>query len=652
LARATARAPAVKEHPRVKGAAVDEAFDFLRKVPPFQFLDDRPLRELSAAVSLEYYPTGALILEQNGPPSEHLLVIKKGGAKVFVRAEGSEETLVDYRAEGDVIGFLSLYTGDRSRTNVVATSDTICYLIDKPDFRRLLDANPQIREYLHRTFLSKYLDKTLHEMRTRSILAGGGERLLFTTPVGELATGAVVTVPAGLSIQAAAEVMSRNRISSLIVLDGAGKPSGIITDRDIRDKVVATGREVSGPATDIMSSPLVTMDARDYCFEALLTMIRHNIHHLLIVESEAVRGIITNHDLMILQGTSPLSVVQEIEHQQDVPGLALASGKVNQIIGLLLKEGARAANITPVVAEIDDRIVRRVLEIAERRFGPAPVRYAWLAIGSEGRREQVFRTDQDNALLLDDAADPDAAAAGERWAAKVAAFATETLIACGFPPCPAGIMVSNPVWRRPLQAWRRHFSDWIQDPAGASPIRTSAFFDFRVVHGDELLGERLRDHVVAQIEDQPQFLNYVVNQIVTNRPPIGFFGSFVVEKSGEHKDQLNLKARGINPLVDLVRFFALEKGIRATSTVERLDALRETHTVVREHADELQQALDFLLLLRVHNQYRQMSDGVALDNFITPSRLTNLEKRTIKEAFQLISRVQDLVLERYKTAVL
>jgi CBS domain-containing protein len=143
-----------------------------------------------------------------------------------------------------------------------------------------------------------------------------------------------------------------------------------------------------------------------------------------------------------------------------------------------------------------------------------------------------------------------------------------------------------------------------------------------------------------------------VNQAVTNRPPIGFFGSFVVEKSGEHKDQLNLKARGINPLVDMVRFFALEKGCRATGTLERLEALRETHTIVREYAEELAQALDFLLLLRVHSQFRQASDGVAVDNFITPSRLTNLEKRTIKDAFHLIARVQDQVLERYKASVL
>jgi CBS domain-containing protein len=642
----------MKERPRIQKAAVEEVVAFLRKVPPFQFLEEPPLRELARASELEYYPTGTVILEQGGPPSEHLLVVKKGGAKVFVRSEDNEETLVDYRAEGDVIGFLSLYTGDRSRTNVVATSDTICLLIGKAEFRRLLDAHPLIREYLHRAFLSKYLDKTIHEMRTRSVLVGGGERLLFTTPVGELATGEVLAVPVGLSIQAAAEMMSHRRTSSLILLDAAGAPAGIITDRDIRDKVVALGRDVAGPATDIMSSPLVTADARDYCFEALLTMIRHNIHHLLVVESGAVKGIITNHDLMILQGTSPLSVVQEVEHQQDVAGLALASRKVAQIVGLLVKEGARAANITRVVTEINDRIVRRVLEIAERRVGHPPLRYAWLALGSEGRGEQIFRTDQDNALLLDDTADPALAAEAGRWAEGFTAFAKDALVACGFPPCPADLMAANPLWRQPLRTWRKYFTDWIQNPTAEGPLQSAVFFDFRVVHGDALLGERLRDHVVAQLADQRTFLNYVVNQIVTNRPPIGFFGNFVVDKSGEHKDQLNLKARGINPLVDMVRFFALEKGIRTTGTLERIEALRETHTIVREFAEELEQALDFLLLLRVHGQFRQLSDGAPLDNFITPSKLSNLEKRTIKESFHLISRVQDQVLERYKAAVL
>ena len=170
-------------------------------------------------------------------------------------------------------------------------------------------------------------------------------------------------------------------------------------------------------------------------------------------------------------------------------------------------------------------------------------------------------------------------------------------------------MASTAAYRQPLRVWRRYFSDFIQGPSAPGPVQSSIFFDFRVVHGDALLGERLRDHVLAQLADERGFLNFVVNQIVTNRPPIGFFGSFVVEKSGEHKDQLNLKARGINPLVDLVRFFAFEKGCRETGTLERIAALRETHATVREYADVLVQALDFLLLLRVHSQYRQESAG-------------------------------------------
>jgi CBS domain-containing protein len=300
-----------------------------------------------------------------------------------------------------------------------------------------------------------------------------------------------------------------------------------------------------------------------------------------------------------------------------------------------------------VVTEINDRIVRRVLEIAERRSGPAPLRYAWLALGSEGRREQVFRTDQDNALLLDDAADAEAAAAGERWAAEVSAFATESLIACGFPPCPAGIMASNPLWRQPLRVWRKYFSDWIQDPRGTSPIQSSVFFDFRVVHGDELLGERLRDHVVAVIEDQPLFLNYVVNQIVTNRPPIGFFGSFVVEKSGEHKDQLNSR-RGINPLVDLVRFFALERAFARLRPWNASMRCRDPPSCASSPTSSSRPGLSPAAGAQPVSPAERL---VGLDNFITPSRLTNLEKRTIRGVPARLAR-QDQVLERYKAAIL
>jgi CBS domain-containing protein len=636
----------------MQDVAVDEVFGFLKNIPPFQFLEDDVLREVAGGVSLHYFPAGAVIHRQGGPPSDNLYVIKKGGAKVFVVSEGGEESLVDYRAPGDVIGFVSLYTADRARTNVVATEDTICYLVGREDFRRLLDSHPPIREYLHRAFLHKYLDRALHEMRTRSLFVGGGERLLFTTPVADLLTGAVITAPIGVSIQTAAGIMASHHISSLVIVRPDGSPAGLITDRDLRDKAVAKGRSFAEPATSIMSETLHTVDARDYCFEALLAMIHHGIHHLLVVEGAAPRGVITNHDLMILQGTSPLSVSQEIELQQDIPGLAFVARKVSQITSLLLKEGASAGNLMRIVTELNDRIVRRVLEIGERHVGVPPLPYAWLAFGSEGRGEQVFRTDQDNGILFDEPGSPALREAAELWFAAFTAFVQEAFAACGYPPCPGGKMASNPVWRQPLPVWKKYFSDWLVDPAGKSPLKSMIFFDFRVVHGDLLLGERLRDHVFAQLAGQRSFFNYVANQLVRNRPPIGFFGSLLVEKTGEHKDQFNLKARGINPLVDTVRFFALENGCRETATLARIEALRGTHSIVKDYADDLARAFDFLALLRVHRQYEQSVAGCGIDNFINPDQLTNLEKRSVKEAFNLISRLQDQIVERYRAAIL
>ena len=230
-----------------------------------------------------------------------------------MRSSDSEEIVIDYRSEGDAIGFLSLYSGDRSRTDVTAVEDTTCYLMPREPFLALLEAHPEVREYFHRTFLAKYMDKAFTDMRSRSQLFGSGEKLLFTTAVGDLITHPVVTASRDVSIRAAAQLMSHHGISSLVLVDGDTVPIGIITDRDLRDKVAARGRDTAEPVANIMSTSLIKADAADYCFEALLTMLRHNIHHLLVVDEGRLRGIVTNHDLLILQGTSPISVVREIE---------------------------------------------------------------------------------------------------------------------------------------------------------------------------------------------------------------------------------------------------------------------------------------------------------------------------------------------------
>jgi len=629
---------------------IEEVITFLKKVPPFQFLDEEVLNTIASRVSIEFYPKDTLILKQEGVPSEYLRIIKKGSVKVFVRTKDNEEVLIDYRGEGDSFGFLSLVSGDRSRANVVAAEDTICYLIDKESVFQLLEKNPSLTEFFLKSFLNKYIDRTYKELRSRSLLIGGGDKLLFVTPVKEIIARLPVTAPSDISIKEAAQIMSKNRISSLVLLDGDA-PVGIITDRDLRDKVVAKGKDINEPVSSIMSVSLIKVDANEYCFEALLKMVRFNIHHLLVVEDGTLLGIVTNHDLMLLQGTSPISIAREIEIQQSIEGLEAISRKINQIIGLLLRDGAKATSITRIITELNDRLVKKILEIAERRFGRPPLPYCWIVFGSEGRREQTFRTDQDNAIIFADPETQEDEKKAREYFTVFTDFVKNSLLKCGYAPCPAGYMASNPQWCQPLKTWKKYFSSWISEPVAESVLKSLILFDFRGLYGDINLADDLRNYLGTLLEGNKVFLGYMANAIIKNRPPIGFLKSFVVEKTGEHKDELNLKVKGIAPIVDIVRLFSLEKNIKETSTVERINILKDKHTIVKDYADELLHAFEFMMLLRIHHQFEQIESGSNPDNFINPNRLSNLEKRTLKEAFNLISKLQDTLIERYKALI-
>ncbi|OGW36068.1 MAG: hypothetical protein A2010_12995 [Nitrospirae bacterium GWD2_57_9] len=630
----------------------DEILQFLKKVPPFQFLDDQVLTMVVKNLSMEFYPKGTVILKQDSPASDTLKIIKKGGVKVSVKSKDGEDVVIDYRGEGDTFGLISLMGKERQKTTIVAVDDTICYLLNKETVYRLIDDHPPVTEYLLQSHFTKYIDKTYGEMHSKSLFYGSSDHLLFTTLIGDIAGKEVVTVPESASIQEAAREMAKHRISSIIIADRNKLPTGIVTDRDLREKVVARGRDVSDPVKDIMNLPLIRVDAKDYCFEAVLKMIKHNIHHIVVIKDGALRGVLTNHDLMMLQGTSPLSFAKDLESQQTIEGLVPVSAKINRVVGLLLKEGARAGNITKILTELNDRLVRKVLEITEKKLGRPPVPYCWIAFGSEGRKEQTFKTDQDNAIIYEDADTPAKEEAAKRYFAEFSTLAQDSLLRCGFPPCPAGYMASNGKWRQPLGAWKRYFSSWVAEPTPDAILHALIFFDFRTVYGEIVIGEQLREHLAGILKDQKVFLGHLANITVQNRPPIGFFKTFVVEKTGEHKDQLNLKVKGIAPLVDIVRLFALEKGVRETSTLERIEALRSRHTVVAEFADELKQAFEFIMLLRIHNQFEQIEAGRFPDNFINPSRLSNLEKRTIREAFGLITKMQDHIIEVYKHMIL
>lgn len=625
---------------------IEEAISFLKSAPPFQFLDEHSLAAVAGKLSMDFYPKDTIILKQAGAPSEYLHIIKKGGVKVYIETD-DEEVVIDYRGEGDNFGFLSLIGKDKVRANVKAIDDTICYMIDKNTVLKLLSENADFTEYFLKSHLTKYIDNTYREMHNKSFFYGGSDRLLFTTQVGEIAAREVITAKESMSIQEAAQIMAEHKISSLIIADTADLPVGIVTDRDLREKVVAKGRDVDEPVKNIMSIPLIRVDAKDYCFEAVLKMIKHGIHHVLVIRDGRLDGVITNHDLMLLQGTSPLSFAKDIENQQSIDGLVPVSRKINKVVSLLLKEGAKASNITKIIAELNDRLVKKVLEFAEKRYGKPPVPYCWISFGSEGRKEQTFKTDQDNAIIYADIANEQT----EAYFREFSIFVKDGLLKCGFPQCPADYMASNPNWRQPLSAWKNLFAKWINSPTPEAILKSLIFFDFRPLHGDFSLALDLREYLNKILKDQNIFFAKMAAVITKSKPPLGFFRTFIVEKDGEHKDAINLKFSGIGMLVNIVRFCALESGVSETSTLERIKALKEIHPVIREIGDELEQAFEFIMLLRIHHQIEQMGNKHEPDNFIRPDTLSSLEKKTLKESFQAISKVQDIIIEQYKAGM-
>jgi len=631
---------------------LEDVTAFLAKVPPFMSLDDAELLSVARNLSAEFYPKDAVILRQGSPPSDTLRIIKKGAIKISMAAvQGGSEIVIDYRGEGDSFGFLSLVSRDRIRADFTAMDDTICYLLGREPFLKLLESHRIFTEYFLKSHIAKYIDRTERELRDRSAFSSGSDRHLFTTRVKDMAIKDVVTAPKETTIQKAASIMSGKRISSIIVMGDDNMPAGIVTDRDLRGKVVAVGRDVSEPVANIMTSPLITVDSTDLCFEIVMKMIRHNIHHVIVTRDGVLSGVATNHDLMLLQGSSPLSLTREIEDRQSVEELVPVSEKINNIVGLMLKEWEKASNIVKVITEINDQLARKVISIAEKKLGKPPVPYCWIVFGSEGRREQTIRTDQDNALIYADPPDETAAGACNAYFSAFAGLVRDGLILCGFPACPAGNMASNPEWRQPIRTWKKYFSNWMDTPTPEAVLNSVTFFDFRPLYGDYSLAESLREYLNRLLKDRKVFLGYLANLAIHNQPPIGFFNSLVVEKSGEHKDRLNLKVKGLAPLIDILRLFALEKGIGCTATLSRIETLRGMHSIIAEYADDLEQAFEVMMLLRIHHQYAQICSGQAPDNFIDPKRLSNPEKRSLKEAFHLVAKIQKMIIERYKSLI-
>ncbi len=601
-------------------------------------------------MTLEYFPKDTTIIKAGHRASDALYIVHKGAVELALRTQVGKQLVFDVRSEGELFGLLSLMGRDIARLDVTAVEDALCYRIPDTVIQEVGSRFPEFSEYLVRASITRYLDRSLKELKDQTNLMGNAERLLYSLAVKDMVSAPVVVCSAETSIVEAARLVAKSRATCLAVVDPGGRAIGIVTDRDFTYRVLARRVSLDLPVGSIMSSPVVSVESTARLFQALLAMISKDIHHVLVLEEGLPKVVLSSHDLILLQGKSPLTVSRHIEQQTSVEGLAAAQKKIMEMLPLLLREGARVSHITRVVSEINDRLMAKILEFAEAELGPPPVPYCWVVLGSEGRREQTFKTDQDNALIY---ADPDETNAStvQEYFARFSYYVRDALARCGYPPCTGDYMASNPRWRQPLSSWKNYFRAWIASADLHSVEDALIFFDMRPVGGDPSLFEGLAASIKESLLEASFFKSVLAYITIDRKPPLGFFRTFVVEQSGAHKEELDIKTFGTSPIVNAARLLAIDAGIAATNTVERLDAVQSLPYLDDVLRRDLLESFELLTLLRLEHQLQQLHTSQPLSNYVNPGGLTQLQRSLLKEAFRTITRVQSAIADRFRTAV-
>lgn len=624
----------------------DSLKDILSRSELFSVLTPEQLDFLVDRLALKSYKKGEFLVKQGDPVVKNIKFVVEGSAKVFVTSDTGDEVVVDYRCKGDIIGLLSIATVGESLVNVIVVDDIICYELSKEDLYQLFKNNINLLDNFLNIYVKKYLTKVSSEFKQNALYYSSIERFFFTSLVSYVTNVNYPYVDINATVAEAGKQMSMKNYSACVVV-GYGRPMGIITDKDLRKKVVAKSLDYSTPVSAIMSAPVYTVEDDVTCFEAIVKMISLGVNHLVVMNNDAVFGVIDSESLMNLQTSSPLSFAKEIEMQNSVDKLAELSGKIISISSTMYRDGLRAESITKVVSELNDRVLRRIIDLGIEKYGKPPVNFCWIAMGSEGRKEQTFKTDQDNGIIYEDIDDNKDKKEVSEYFSQLAIFVNDSLVKCGFPPCPGNYMARNPEWCQPLSKWKKYFDKFFSTPTNEAVLKGQIIFDFRGVYGERMLASELRSYVNS-IKNKSLFINFMARGSVNYGSPLNFFGSFITEKDEKDDDLFDIKKRVLAPLVGIIRLFAIEEGLRTVSTMERVnDLIKIRHKVVLEYHREIEQSFNFLLDLRMKNQIIQYLSGKEVNNLIKINSLSSIENRNLKLACQLLEKLQETLKRRY-----
>ncbi|CAH1749073.1 Signal transduction protein [Thauera humireducens] len=472
----------------------------------------------------------------------------------------------------------------------------------------------------------------------------------FFRPVRDFCQRSVMTCRADDPLVSAVAIMRERNISSMVVLED-GRPHGIFTDRDLRNKVVAPGRSpVELKVGDVMHSPLATIGEDDVLYEALYRMSRLKIHRLVVVDDAgALSGIITDTDILRLQAHSPHQLVLDIEKAGSIDDLRTLHSRIQALVLHLSGTGIPIRDMVKLIANLNDQVLIRLIALLRAdKYADLTDDFAFVVMGSEGRGEQTLSTDQDNAIIYADTLGADEIARLEAFSHEL----IEALISIGVPPCPGGIMAKNPPWRRSLSGWKMELNRWLSTPTPDNVMTGSMFMDLRALYGRSDLVRALKEHAFATLSEDQGFLMRMAQNMTNFLPPLGWFGKVKLEKSGPHRGRLDVKKAGIFAITDGVKALAIEAHALDGTTHDRIEALTAAGVIKPEDAKNLLASFDFLVMTRLRGHVEALRAGETPTNYVSMDMLNVMQQGELRLALEQVAKFQGFIKHHFRLHLL
>lgn len=583
--------------------------EFLRKIRPFSFLSEEELNTLLGSLEVEIFEEGEVILNA-GKISKYVYLIFSGSVGIYQNGE-----MVDHIGRGELFGVISTISDTPSSFSAIAVEDTVCYMFGKEAFKEVFKRNQRFSSFFS-TFMTKKFRSFMDIINETA--SDAGERVLLKD-VASIIHKKPVVCSAEDSIIDAARKMRENRVGSVVVVDGEFHPVGILTDHDLQ-RVVIDGR-TNARVKEYMSSPVISIEKSSPVFEAYVKLVESGIDHLVITDKGKMKGVISSKD--ILSGFEPtallIAVYRRIKKARDVEDLKRGIELLKSSVSELSNKGFHFHELSRLINSVYDTLTVRAIEMALAETGRDE--FVWVSMGSNGRKEQIIATDQDNALVCSDV----------ESMKEFASHVNRILSEAGIPMCEAGYMAEK--WCYHLDDWRRMFRKWFDEPTPEHVRYLSIFLDMRPIYGKISLYEELLEDIGESVTNQA--LKFLAIDATSIEPPLGFFGIKGIERG------IDLKKHGIYPIVNGVRVLAVEQGLLGvTNTVERLEYASETMGRERSHA--LRESFEFIQDLRLKHQVFEEN------NLLKSSELDKLSFILLKESFKIISEFQRYLRTRFR----